>query len=82
MQIDRRLVGFGLFLITVGTVAVAVRQGVLSEEIAGRAWSLWPLILIGIGLSIEANVGDGRLTLAGARLARLRRLRAAQSAPR
>ena len=42
MQIDRRLVGFGLFLITVGTVMVAVRQGVLSEETAGRAWSLWP----------------------------------------
>ena len=40
------------------------------------------LILIGIGLSVEANAGDGRLTLAGARLARLRRLIAAQSAPR
>ena len=40
------------------------------------------LILVGMGLSIEANAGDGRLTLAGARLALLRRLRAAQSAPR
>ena len=61
---------------------VAVRQGVLSDETAGRAWSLWPLILVGIGLSIEANAGDGRLTLAGARLARLRRMSAAQLAPR
>lgn len=52
MQIDRRLVGFGLFLITVGGVMVAVRQGILSEEAARQAWNLWPLILVGIGLSI------------------------------
>jgi hypothetical protein len=52
MQIDRRLVGFGLFLITVGGVMVAVRQGVLSEATARQAWTLWPLILVGLGLSI------------------------------
>lgn len=59
MQIDRRLVGFGLFLITVGAVMVAVRQGLLTEEVAGRAWSLWPLILIGIGLSIALDRRPG-----------------------
>lgn len=52
MHIDRRLVGFGLFLITVGGVMVAVRQGLLSEEAARQAWTLWPLILVGVGLSI------------------------------
>jgi hypothetical protein len=52
MHIDRRLVGFGLFLITIGVVMVAVRQGVLSEDAARQSWTLWPLILIGIGLSI------------------------------
>ncbi len=52
MQIDRRLVGFGLFLVTVGAVMVAVRQGWIPDETARRAWSLWPLILIGVGLSI------------------------------
>jgi hypothetical protein len=52
MHIDRRLVGFGLFLITIGGVMVAVRQGVLAEETARQAWTLWPLILVGIGLSI------------------------------
>lgn len=52
MHIDRRLVGFGLFLITVGGVMVAVRQGVLSESAARQAWTLWPLILVGSGLSI------------------------------
>ena len=34
MHIDRRLVGFGLFLITVGGVMIAVRQGLLSEPTA------------------------------------------------
>ncbi|MBA2720436.1 MAG: hypothetical protein H0U52_14530 [Chloroflexi bacterium] len=52
MQIDRRLVGFGLFLITVGAVMVAVRQGLIPDDTARRSWSLWPLILVGVGLSI------------------------------
>ena len=52
MRFDRGLIGFGLFLVTVGAVMVAVRQGLISDDLAGRAWSLWPLILIGIGLSI------------------------------
>lgn len=59
MQIDRRLVGFGLFLITVGAVMIAVRQGVLAEATAGRAWSLWPMILVGIGLSIALDRRPG-----------------------
>ena len=52
MRIDRRLVGFGLFLVTVGVVMVAVRQGVISDDAARRAWNLWPLVLIGTGLSM------------------------------
>ena len=52
MLIDRRLVGFGLFLITLGGVMVAVRQGLLGEGVARQAWTLWPVILIGAGLSI------------------------------
>src|SRR3989442_5756157 len=52
MHIDRRLVGFGLFLITVGVVMIAVRQGLIGEDDARKAWTLWPLILVGVGLSI------------------------------
>lgn len=37
MRFDRGLVGFGLFLVTIGTVMIAVRQGVLSEDVAGLA---------------------------------------------
>ena len=52
MRIDRRLIGFGLFLVTVGVVMVAVRQGLVPAETASRAWNLWPLVLIGTGLSM------------------------------
>src|SRR6185295_11558063 len=52
MRIDRRLVGFGLFLVTVGIVMIAVRQGLIPDETARRAWNLWPLLLIGTGLSM------------------------------
>jgi hypothetical protein len=52
MRIDRRRVGFGLFLVTVGVVMVAVRQGLIPDETARRAWTLWPLLLIGFGLSV------------------------------
>jgi hypothetical protein len=52
MRIDRRLVGLGLFLVTAGTVMLGVREGLIPDDLAGRAWTLWPLILVGIGLSI------------------------------
>lgn len=52
MRIDRRLVGFGLFLVTTGIVMIGVRQGLVPAETARRAWNLWPLILVGVGLSM------------------------------
>jgi len=68
MHIDRRLVAFGLFLITVGAVMIAVRQGTLSADDARKAWALWPLILVGVGLSIvlagRPGAGLGGLVLA------------------
>ena len=52
MRIDRRLVGLGLFLVTAGAVMLGVRQGVVPEAFGERAWTLWPLLLVGSGLSI------------------------------
>jgi hypothetical protein len=52
VRIDRRLVGFGVFLVTVGTAMLLVRNGVVPTETAQRAWTLWPLLLVGTGLSI------------------------------
>lgn len=52
MRFDRRLTGIGLFLIFCGAVLLAVRQGLISATTAERAWTLWPLLLIGTGLSL------------------------------
>jgi hypothetical protein len=52
VRIDRRLVGLGLFLVTAGAVMLAAREGLIPEGLAGRAWTLWPLLLVGAGLSI------------------------------
>lgn len=61
MYIDRRLVGFGAFLITIGVVVVAVRQNVLDDTVARQAWALWPLILVGVGLSLVLAGRPGSL---------------------
>jgi hypothetical protein len=65
---NRRLVGFGLFLVTVGVVMVAVRQGLIPDEAARRAWNLWPILLIGIGVSMilagRPGAGTGGLIVA------------------
>ena len=52
MRIDRGLLGWGVFLIILGAVPLAVRAGALDEATVRRAWDLWPLILIGIGLGL------------------------------
>jgi hypothetical protein len=52
MRIDRGLLGWGVFLIVLGAVPLAVRAGSLDPVMVRRAWELWPLILIGIGLGL------------------------------
>jgi hypothetical protein len=51
-QIDRRLLGWGLFLVLLGAIPLAVRLGALAPETAAMAWSLWPLFLIAGGLGV------------------------------
>jgi hypothetical protein len=52
MHLDRRLAGIGIFLVVFGAVMLAARQGWIDPELAGRAWQLWPLLLIGFGVTI------------------------------
>ena len=52
MHIRRGFLGWGVFLILAGAVPLAVRSGYLSEDQVGRLWTLWPLILIGIGVGL------------------------------
>lgn len=52
MRINRGLFGWGIFFIVLGAVPLAVRAGVVDEGVIRRAWELWPLILVGIGLGL------------------------------
>jgi hypothetical protein len=52
MRIDRSLLNWGVFLIALGGVPLAVQQGLADSGIAGDVWRLWPLILVGIGLGL------------------------------
>ena len=56
MHVRRGLLGWGVFLILAGAIPLAVRAGYISNDDLGRYWSLWPLILIGIGVGL---VQDG-----------------------
>lgn len=52
MHVDRRLLGWGLFLVIAGAIPLLVRSGTLSAELVGGWPALWPLLLIGWGLSL------------------------------
>jgi hypothetical protein len=52
MRIDRSLLNWGVFLIALGGVPLAVQRGWADAGIAGDLWRLWPLILVGIGLGL------------------------------
>jgi hypothetical protein len=52
MHIRRGYLGWGVFLILTGAVPLLVRSGYLSQDQVDRLWSLWPLILIGIGIGL------------------------------
>jgi hypothetical protein len=52
MHIRRGFLGWGVFLILAGAVPLAVRSGYLGEDQVGRLWTLWPLILVGIGVGL------------------------------
>jgi hypothetical protein len=52
MRVNRGLLGWGVFFIVLGAVPLAVRAGALDPGVVRRAWELWPLILIGLGLGL------------------------------
>jgi hypothetical protein len=52
MRIDRSLLNWGVFLVALGGIPLAVDQGWLGSDIARDLGRLWPLILVGIGLGL------------------------------
>ena len=52
MHVDRRLLGWGLFFILLGGIPLAVKGGLLDEQLIGQWPLLWPVLLIGWGLGL------------------------------
>jgi hypothetical protein len=52
MHVDRRLLGWGAFLILAGAIPLAVRAGAISAESLAGWPTLWPLLLVGAGLGL------------------------------
>jgi hypothetical protein len=52
VHVDRRLLGWGLFFILLGGIPLAVKAGLLDEQLIGRWPLLWPVLLIGWGLGL------------------------------
>lgn len=52
MSVDRRLLNWGVFLILLGAIPLAVAQGWIPRDLAARAWELWPLLLVGAGVGL------------------------------
>lgn len=52
MHIRRGALGWGVFLILAGAIPLAVRGGYLSEAQVSDLWTLWPMILIGLGIGL------------------------------
>jgi len=52
MHVDRRFLGWGVFFIVAGGVALAVRAGALSADQVSQVWRLWPLVLVALGVAI------------------------------
>jgi hypothetical protein len=52
MSVDRRLLNWGVFLVLLGGIPLAVAQGWIPRDAVAQAWELWPLILIGAGIGL------------------------------
>jgi hypothetical protein len=52
MHVRRGFLGWGVFLILAGAVPLLVRSGFLTDDQVANVWTLWPLILVGIGVGL------------------------------
>jgi hypothetical protein len=52
MRVRRSFINWGIFLICLGAVPLAVQLNVMDRGTAGELVRLWPLIIVGIGLGL------------------------------
>ncbi len=68
-MIDRRLLYWGVFLVTAGAVMLIARSGALESAFVADALRLWPILVIGLGAGLllratRFSVAGGMLTAA------------------
>ena len=49
MRLDRGFLGWGVFFLVAGVIALAVEAGSIPDQ---RWWSYWPLVLVGAGIGL------------------------------
>ena len=52
MRVNSGFLGWGVFLVLAGAIPLAVRAGLITADQVRQLGSLWPLIIIGIGVGI------------------------------
>ena len=52
MRLNTGFLGWGLFLVLAGAIPLSVRAGLITSDQVRQLGSLWPLIIIGIGVGI------------------------------
>ncbi len=67
MQVNRRFLNIGVFLVAAGAVMLVAQSGAIDREAVARALGLWPVVVIALGLGILLR--RTRLGLAGGMLA-------------
>src|SRR5204863_6335157 len=63
MRSDRRLIGWGIIFLLLGAVPLSVQAGLVPRDAVAQAWRLWPLLLVGLGVTLVLR--DSRLALIG-----------------
>jgi len=63
MHVRRGLLFGGLFFVTVGAINLLARSGTIDVTRLEDVWSLWPLILVGIGIALL--LGRSRFAIIG-----------------
>ncbi len=52
MRLERGFLNWGVFLILLGAVPLAVRQGLIARDVVEDSVRLWPLVLVGLGVGL------------------------------
>lgn len=52
MNIDKRLLGWGVFFLSAGAVVLVVQSGVAADDDVAAALALWPVVVIALGAGL------------------------------